>query len=416
MTIPISPSGAGAAREAAVSALALLAVLSTLMIGAQAWPAPVTASWSLREEWAIGGADDEAVYGLIVDCARSADGRTYVLDRQLATVQVIDADGQTVASFGGMGEGPGEFNQPSDVAVLGDGRIVVLQSWPARLSVFAAHDLVYKGELDVRERPAAPTVFIGVGAMIDGVVLQELATVQTADGRSQRYAVTSYQGADGSGGRHELAAARRTMGGNRFVVREAEMNPLQWVSSGDRVGLNVGWRGDVSVVSVTGSERYHLEPTDAARLRSSAQRAAAEAYIRGGGGTARAEVIVEPTDRDIQWLGFGPDGALWLLTSQGATAARPGVLGRFRLYDSEGAFEGEVLLLGGGSPSRDKLVSDGGHLYVLTNYASAFANWRVGRTVGIGEAVGPDDAADAEPMGVVCYELPTLADLRAAAE
>jgi len=66
-----------------------------------------------------GGEADEAFYrarDLVVD----ADGRIYVLDSGNHRVQVFEADGTFLRSFGKEGQGPGEFVRPDWIALAGD--------------------------------------------------------------------------------------------------------------------------------------------------------------------------------------------------------------------------------------------------------------------------------------------------------
>ena len=78
---------------------------------------------------------DEAFYrarGLVVD----AGGRIYVLDSGNHRVQVFEADGTFLRSFGKEGQGPGEFVRPEWIALAGD-VLAVNDPVPGRVSVWS---------------------------------------------------------------------------------------------------------------------------------------------------------------------------------------------------------------------------------------------------------------------------------------
>lgn len=57
--------------------------------------------------------------------AVTPDGKIVVLDRQGSKVSVFSSDGAPLASFGREGDGPGEFRNPTSLAILEDGTVVV---------------------------------------------------------------------------------------------------------------------------------------------------------------------------------------------------------------------------------------------------------------------------------------------------
>ncbi len=57
--------------------------------------------------------------------AVTPDGKIAVLDRQGSKVSVFGSDGAPLASFGREGDGPGEFRNPTSLAILGDGTVAV---------------------------------------------------------------------------------------------------------------------------------------------------------------------------------------------------------------------------------------------------------------------------------------------------
>lgn len=70
--------------------------------------------------------------GLAVD----KDGNLYVADTLNNRIEVFDADGQFIRTFGKAGDGPGYFARPKGVAIDGDGHIWVADGVQDRVQVF----------------------------------------------------------------------------------------------------------------------------------------------------------------------------------------------------------------------------------------------------------------------------------------
>jgi hypothetical protein len=71
--------------------------------------------------------DSSYVLGAVADFTTLSGGRPAILDRVKGTVSVFDADGTFLYSFGGIGEGPGEFQYPMMITALESGTIVVAE-------------------------------------------------------------------------------------------------------------------------------------------------------------------------------------------------------------------------------------------------------------------------------------------------
>ena len=76
--------------------------------------------------------DFGAPQGVAVD----ADGNLYVTDTLNDRVEIFDADGGFISTFGKNGDGPGFFERPKGIAIDGDGHIWVADEVQDRLQVF----------------------------------------------------------------------------------------------------------------------------------------------------------------------------------------------------------------------------------------------------------------------------------------
>ena len=70
--------------------------------------------------------------GLAVD----QDGNLYVCDTLNNRIEIFDADGKFVSTFGKAGDGPGYFSRPKGVAIDSDGHIWVADGMQDRVQVF----------------------------------------------------------------------------------------------------------------------------------------------------------------------------------------------------------------------------------------------------------------------------------------
>ncbi|MFA9453378.1 MAG: 6-bladed beta-propeller [Candidatus Aminicenantaceae bacterium] len=72
------------------------------------------------------------------------DDDFYVLDYEDQTVKIFDRDGVYLRSFGGKGEGPGEFQNVIDMDILPDGRFIFLDTATRRTSLFDPQGIFLK--------------------------------------------------------------------------------------------------------------------------------------------------------------------------------------------------------------------------------------------------------------------------------
>lgn len=123
--------------------------ISLMAVGtmALAWTAPMSSvaqaqdrllAPDLTEVYRAGGlaAPDWAQFTTPSRMGFDARGNLYVLDREASHVVVIDSNGGLVMTVGREGEGPGEFQGPSDLVVWRDGRFVVVDQMHAAYQLF----------------------------------------------------------------------------------------------------------------------------------------------------------------------------------------------------------------------------------------------------------------------------------------
>lgn len=90
------------------------------------------------EEFRIGSlaGDPNYIFGEFIRFAVDDDGNVYVLDWREKTVRKYDRSGKFLVSFGGPGQGPGEFSFPEDIGYLPDGHLMVFEAESQKYTCF----------------------------------------------------------------------------------------------------------------------------------------------------------------------------------------------------------------------------------------------------------------------------------------
>ena len=79
---------------------------------------------------------EELLFGDVHALAADSERNVYVFDRQAAAVRIFDSSGTHLRTFGRRGQGPGELAEPTAMAVLPGGRVVVRDEANSRLTLF----------------------------------------------------------------------------------------------------------------------------------------------------------------------------------------------------------------------------------------------------------------------------------------
>jgi len=85
--------------------------------------------------------------------------RIFLVDAGEKTVWVFDAEGTRLMNIGREGQGPGELEGPSDVAVFDDGRILVVDNQQRRLHLFSPEG-VFDRTISITEQPVGQALLM----------------------------------------------------------------------------------------------------------------------------------------------------------------------------------------------------------------------------------------------------------------
>jgi uncharacterized protein (TIGR03663 family) len=105
-------------------------------------------TWGTHAQMQGLGADTAEFFWGPRDIAIDGQGRLLVMDTGNKRVQVFTTDGEFLTMFGGSGAGPGQMNEPVGVAVAPDGRIYVADTWNRRVEAFDA-ELAFEAEWEI---------------------------------------------------------------------------------------------------------------------------------------------------------------------------------------------------------------------------------------------------------------------------
>jgi DNA-binding beta-propeller fold protein YncE len=91
---------------------------------------------------------DPGTFALPTNVALDSDGNLYVTDTLNARIQIFDADGNFISTFGKRGDGPADFDRPKGIAIDKDGHIWVADAAQDRVKVFdrTGQLLIYFGQ------------------------------------------------------------------------------------------------------------------------------------------------------------------------------------------------------------------------------------------------------------------------------
>jgi hypothetical protein len=355
---------------------------------------------SPKELWQISGDEEEEYFfGVLIQVASDADGNLYLLDSQLNQVMVFSPEGEYLRVIGREGEGPGEFQRPSDLFVTADGNIAVLQRMPGKI-VLLTPDGEPMGNYPVPEPEDGGMQMLSGGRLAGAHVI--LSVNQFARRETGFDTIHSLIAVDGDGNLKATYVTRRDkrdfanmvfdekkmMGA---LVWNAGMNGRVYTSDNfDAYRIQV-WRPDGTVERMIEREYTHRERSD-----EEIQRSTPVIRLRRGNQTDSPDVRASKTDRDVQQIFPRGNGELWVLSSKGAFDVPDGVIATFDVYDKDGRFARQLTVNGKGDYAEDGLHVVKDRLYVVTGLRSA-------RRAQFGEGEGSED--DAEPMGVICYDL-----------
>jgi hypothetical protein len=368
-----------------------------------ATPASAPSVLDLKELWRVGGDEEEEyLFGVLTQIASDEEGNIYLLDAQLNQVLVFSPDGEYLKSIGREGEGPGEFRRPSDMFVTVDGNVAVIQRMPGKVILLTA-DGDPAGTFNVPQPEDGGMQMFSGGAPTDAGAVLWISRFARKEASFETVAMLVAIDKEGNQ-TASYAEKRDTRDLAKLVLDEKKMfmGALVWNASEDgRVytsedfdayHINV-WNADGTLDRVIEREYTHRQ-----RSEEEIEIFTPRVMIRRGNQVQSPEVKTSETDRDVQQIFPRADGSIWVLSSHGAFDASDGEIAAVDVFDGTGKFTGQIVFKGEGDYLDDGLHIVGDRLYVVTGLRSA-------RRAMFGAGEESEDEEEAEPMGVICYDI-----------
>lgn len=156
--------------------------------------------------------------------ALDSDGNVYVTDTLNSRVEIFDADGNFISTFGKAGDGPGYLFRPKGIAIDCDGHIWVADEYQDRVQVFNREGqlLTYIGDTHAN----APGQFKAlVGIAIDKQ--NRVFTTEQYPGRMQMFRYINDAEADAERTRRQTELARASEARQKTTTPAATKTPAQ---------------------------------------------------------------------------------------------------------------------------------------------------------------------------------------------
>lgn len=406
----------------------LLALMLTMFVAAAALAAPiqlpaeapVKRDVPLEEMWRIGGEEDEDVLmGVIFDGKVDADGNTYLIDRQLSQVLVIDPDGELVTTLGREGEGPGELNQPHGLFLMDEGKVGVIQGFPGRVTIINPDDTP-GGTIDiggsaeeggfnfVRELTKCGDHLVGAHGR---------ATFDMEKGKSLSTNTLSVMDLEGVSQVDICSHSQENDFQRRVFDEAAQFSELDtWGAGADGTIYTAPERENytIRVRGIDGEIIREMTREFEPRVREQADKDELTdgMVIVMNGRRMEIESKALDTDPAIDEFEVASDGRLFVSTCwDQRRLLSGGVASRYDVISHEGKFLEQVSYLVPEFDGRnDRLVfMDGTHFLLIRNFDQAQENMTAGfggDAEGAGDEEEEEDYEEAEPLEVVLYRIP----------
>jgi len=396
----LAPAGADAGE--------MVTLDGVLHVQNPASPSGDTEVLTLKEQWRVGGDDEDVLLGIVRKAMPGKDGRLYLLDFQLSEVHVFSPAGEYLRSLSHEGDGPGEIRRPADMLFMPDGSLGLVQGFPGQIVMITLDDV-----------PAGTLQPGGVG---EG----GFANVNSAAYRGGNLVLCggrmSGLGGDEPPREMRYLASYDTDGNERVryvtVERERDFSRFEYIER-DHYFVNDGrWAlgPDGKVYAAEERDRYAIrvyapdgsidriiecDIPCAKRTAGEKEEVGAEVMIVINGEQQEMEREIEDHQPAILRMHVTSDGHLWVLSGHGDRDQPEGIMQTYDIFDAEGHYIKRVAIACEGDPEEDLLFAcDDGRYVLVKGYTQAQEAMRAGFA-----APGDEEAetGEAEPLEVICY-------------
>ncbi|MHC4165104.1 MAG: 6-bladed beta-propeller [Planctomycetota bacterium] len=366
-----------------------------------------TTTVKLKEQWRIGGEDDEEIFGVITDIIADDDGNVYMLDAQLNEIKVYSADGEYLRTIGREGEGPGEFRGAFSMMLVPGGNIGVLQTFPSKI-VMLTPDGEPAGEYPLPEAEGEGfRAILAAEYAGDNIALIYVLNQPSEAGFTQNNILSLV---DSKGEKEtRLHSQASTMAASNAMISEKEWDTFRnrWTASPDGRAFSAVDFGEYAINVWTPDGKLdrviHREYPEHVRTDEDKERLL-DIYK---GFTRQIPIPnmkyeIEETWNEIQSLQAREDGTLWVRTSRGTQGLDDGVLGIYDVFDKLGRFAKQVKVVADGDPLNDGVFIVKDRMFVVTDFLAAMMALQGGPSQS---EEGEEEEEEPELMQIISYRL-----------
>ena len=373
---------------------------------------PANRTVDLQEVWRIGGdSDEDVLLGVVGRGVIDDAGNTYLLDRQLSQVLVVDLAGELVTTLGREGEGPGEMTRPSDLFLMDQERVGVSQGFPGKIIILNL-DGSPGGTITVGESSeTGGFFFMGQAAMRDGHLVAHSGR-GTFDMQTSKNTTVQSLGLLDSEGKELVRFAEHTQ--ERDMTRqefdeEKNFSELDTWALGNGVLYTAPVRDEYLIhkrgLDGAVQQEYRREFQPRKRNQEDKDRLTENMRIIINGVRQEIEKHVLDNDPALMNLFVAQDDLVFVVNCNGQREVLPeGIMGRYDVLSGDGDFIEELsLAIPGVDHKQDRLLFlDGKHWLLIRNYDSASESM----SAGFGGGAEEKEVGEVEPLEVVLYVIP----------
>ncbi len=361
-----------------------------------------------EELWRAGGEDEDILFGRVIRAATDGAGNIYLLDAQLAHVEVFDPEGVHLRTISREGEGPGEIRQPADMVFLPDGNFGIVSRFPGRLTI-----LTLEGEpagvLRLSARGASEGGFTAAhyGTMAGERLLVIGNEIRGDRGQRERtWIVGSYDLEGNEVVRFHTDTYRPDDSARPTLVERNIISSLLTACAGGPDGrvYVAPSREDytVNAFAANGTLERIIERDFRTRQRTDIEsrrlRETLDVFASRRGNDT--EVIIEKTAAAVMGLRVAATGELWVESSRGNVEQADGVFTTHDVFDANGHFTHQVALHCPGDPMDDRLF------FLRDDLAVMIKDYHPTFYALMGRVSAEDDQEEAANMEIIVYRVP----------
>ena len=347
----------------------------------------------VEELWRVGADPEDHLLGVISRVRVGATGEVYLLDEQLSHVCVFSSAGAFLRTLGGPGEGPGEFRHPTDLVLLDDGTVGVVEVIPANIEFLTPEGTVVNRPFEIDSG--------SFGELYRAEAVG--STLVVAGSRSGKDSRTRYLATlDPAGVVKDLHTETHASRYGNMAYEEATYVGFQrrWAITSDQVAVLAPsfdrYQLDYRPIASGLMSRTVNRPGFPRAKRSSAEEAAMRrVYGAQTSWNPNSTFAVSGEHESILEIFARDEGAVWVLSSQDWDQPEP--VAGLDEFDRHGAFTRSILLEGDIDPRVDGLHFHDELLFVVKRQFDAM----------LAAAGGSDgrEAGSAGEVEVVCYRM-----------